>query len=322
MSLAISQVEAELETALASLDGWVEDVLAHENDRFHELSSAWRAQAARIREMDRLLARTESADHERVSRVLRRRRAIAAARASTHAAPISSVSGQVRSRAYDDLMGTLAWVRELVSMIHLAKFTGAPASRAEELVAQIAAAIEGISAVTWQEAAPDSTARPKRQGSIPTRSQEEVVSCDLFQRIGDIIAANLNDLVDRFEDPEVMLKQAIREMETMIESATGGAARAIAGERLLARDLADHERKALRWNGRAEKAVLQGDDDLARQAIALRTRARSDGRGTARTAKVGGTDGAGPARAGECDASQAGRGPAEARKSLHPASAR
>jgi len=90
----------------------------------------------------------------------------------------------------------------------------------------------------------------------------------LFQRIGDIIAANLNDLVDRFEDPEVMLKQAIREMETMIETATGGAARAIAGERLLARDLADHERKALLWKSRAEKAVLQGDDDLARRAIA------------------------------------------------------
>jgi hypothetical protein len=48
-------------------------------------------------------------------------------------------------------MGTLAWVRELVSMIHLAKFTGAPASRAEELVAQIAAAVEGLSEVTWQE---------------------------------------------------------------------------------------------------------------------------------------------------------------------------
>jgi hypothetical protein len=36
-------------------------------------------------------------------------------------------------------------------MIHLAKFTGAPASRASELVAQIAAAVEGISAVTWQD---------------------------------------------------------------------------------------------------------------------------------------------------------------------------
>jgi hypothetical protein len=50
-------------------------------------------------------------------------------------------------------MGTLAWVRELVSMIHLAKFTGAPASRAEELVAQIAAAVEGLSEVTWPDAA-------------------------------------------------------------------------------------------------------------------------------------------------------------------------
>jgi phage shock protein A len=89
----------------------------------------------------------------------------------------------------------------------------------------------------------------------------------LFQRVGDIIAANLNDLVDRFEDPEVMLKHAIREMETMIESATGGAARAIAGERLLGRELSDHERKAARWSARAENAVIQGDDDLARQAI-------------------------------------------------------
>ena len=90
----------------------------------------------------------------------------------------------------------------------------------------------------------------------------------LFRRIGDIIAANLNDLVDRFEDPEVMLKQAIREMETMIEGATAGAARAAAGERLLARDLSDHQRKSGHWNARAEQAVTDGDDDLARQAIA------------------------------------------------------
>jgi len=90
----------------------------------------------------------------------------------------------------------------------------------------------------------------------------------LFQRIGDIIAANLNDLVDRYEDPEVMLKQAIREMDTMIESATAGAARAIAGERLLSKDLSDHEQKTAQWRARAEEGVSRGDDDLARQAIA------------------------------------------------------
>jgi phage shock protein A len=90
----------------------------------------------------------------------------------------------------------------------------------------------------------------------------------LFQRVGDIVAANLNDLVDRFDDPEVMLKHAIREMETMIEGATGAAARAIAAERVLARDLSDHQRVARRWKDRAQDAVAHGNDGLARQAIA------------------------------------------------------
>jgi hypothetical protein len=177
ISQAIAQVEAELETALASLDGWVEDVLAHENDRFHELSSAWRAQAARIREMDRLLARTEPADPKRpvaaaLETIDRWRQSEQTRRANVERLR------QIRSRAYDDLMGTLAWVRELVSMIHLAKYTGAPASRAEELVAQIAAAIEGISAVTWQEAGPDSSVRPEPPNSIPSPSREENLPCD------------------------------------------------------------------------------------------------------------------------------------------------
>jgi phage shock protein A len=57
-------------------------------------------------------------------------------------------------------------------------------------------------------------------------------------------------------------------METLIEATTGAAARAIASERLLGQDLADHEQKARSWHARAEEAVVQGDDDLARQAIA------------------------------------------------------
>ena len=172
MARAIAQVEAELDLAIASLDGWVEDVLAHENDRLHELSTAWRAQADRIREMDRLLARAEPAVSGPEAND-RWRRSDQSRRANLDRLQ------QVRGRAYEDLMGTLAWVRELVSMIHLAKFTGAPASRAEELVAQIAAAVEGISAVTWQEAGPQTTTRPNGADSIiTTHSQEETVPCD------------------------------------------------------------------------------------------------------------------------------------------------
>ena len=180
LSQTIAQVEAELGMALASLDGWVEDVLAHETDRFHELGIAWRAQAARIREMDRLLARVEPVTHAPMSGLPdpevndRNRQSEQARRANLVRLH------EVRNRAYEDLTGTLTRVRELVSMIHLAKFTGAPASRAEELVGQIAAAIEGISAVTWQDAPAESKVGTPPTGRVshtpPT--SEEILPCD------------------------------------------------------------------------------------------------------------------------------------------------
>jgi hypothetical protein len=147
MAVTIAQVDGELKTALGSLGGWAEGVLVREKDRLGELRSAWTAQAQRIREMDKLLAGPEDPappnDGETNQRILQ----------SEHARHRNRERFQrLRKRAYDDLMGTLAWVRELVSMIYLAKFTGAPASRAEDLVAQIAAAVEGLSEITWQDA--------------------------------------------------------------------------------------------------------------------------------------------------------------------------
>ena len=159
MGQVIAQVDSELDAALSSLDGWAEDVLAREKDCIQELRSAWNAQAGRIREMDHLLAQPEFAqvteatpatDH---SPLTTHHSPEPDRRRQSELARLKNVERlrQVRRQAYEDLMGTLVWVRELVSMIHLAKFTGAPASRAEELVAQIAAAVEGVSAVTWQE---------------------------------------------------------------------------------------------------------------------------------------------------------------------------
>jgi len=149
MTAAIAQVDAELDAALGSLDGWAEDVLAREKGRIRELRAAWTAQADRIREMDRLLAQPE------VSAALPSSVTPDASERLRHSQRARQQNierlRRIRQRAYDDLMGMLAWVRELVSMIHLAKFTGAPASRAEELVAQIAAAVEGLSELTWHE---------------------------------------------------------------------------------------------------------------------------------------------------------------------------
>lgn len=144
MTAAIAQVDAELDAALHGLDGWASDVLAREKGRLDELRVAWNLQAERIREMDRLLALPDTSvppatTNERLRHSQRARQ------------QNLERLRRVRQRAYDDLMGMLAWVRELVSMIHLAKFTGAPAARAEELLAQIAAAVEGLSQVASAE---------------------------------------------------------------------------------------------------------------------------------------------------------------------------
>src|SRR6202042_1731920 len=97
------------------------------------------------------LARAGPADHEPISAIAGRETSDRCRQSQqTRRANVARLR-QVRDRAYDDQMSTLAWVRELVSMIHLAKFTGAPASKAEELVAQIAAAVEGLAQISWQE---------------------------------------------------------------------------------------------------------------------------------------------------------------------------
>lgn len=152
MAQAIARVDAELEGALRSLDGWAEVVLVREKDRLQELRAAWTHQAQRIREMDQILARLE---HEGSRDPLAASQAICErVQTSQEVVRVNLQRLQsVRARSFQDLLATLAWVRELVSMIHLAKFTGAPASRAEELVAQIAAAVDGLSAVTWQDEA-------------------------------------------------------------------------------------------------------------------------------------------------------------------------
>jgi hypothetical protein len=152
MTQAVRQVESELEAALASLDDWSEGVLSREVGRIEELRLAWRAQAERIRELDRLLASPGfKEDSNAIADAVQDDAHWIQSTRTTRQKNIVRLR-ELRSQLQTDLMATLAWVRELVTMIHLARFSGAPASRAEELVAQIAAAVEGLSEVnSWSE---------------------------------------------------------------------------------------------------------------------------------------------------------------------------
>lgn len=186
MAAAIAEVNMELDAALSSLGGWAENVLDSERGRLAELRTALVAHAARIRSMDALLAAGNAADagHATPDRspvengeTTDRRRQSESARRQNVARLLA-----VRRQSYDDLMATLAWIRELVSMIHLAKFTGAPASRAGELVAQIAAAVEGISAVVERTSDPPNdpplqpSADPRISDRLPADNSSTAVA--------------------------------------------------------------------------------------------------------------------------------------------------
>ena len=90
---------------------------------------------------------------------------------------------------------------------------------------------------------------------------------NLFKRISDVLTANLNDLVDRVEDPERMIKQLIREMEENVNSAREGVIDAVASEKQLAKELESQRRQADDWRDRARRAMENGNEMLAREAL-------------------------------------------------------
>jgi len=97
----------------------------------------------------------------------------------------------------------------------------------------------------------------------------------ILDRMSRLIRANINDLIDRAEDPEKMLNELLREMESNIRDARMQVANMIAQEKELEADLKEAQRDSREWERRAELAVGSGKDDLAREALRRRRDAES-----------------------------------------------
>lgn len=89
----------------------------------------------------------------------------------------------------------------------------------------------------------------------------------LLERVGTLLRANLNDLVEKAEDPERMLKQIVLDMENQLLQVKTQVAIAIADQHLLEKKRVDHEQQAAEWRRKAELAVSKTQDDLARAAL-------------------------------------------------------
>jgi phage shock protein A len=89
----------------------------------------------------------------------------------------------------------------------------------------------------------------------------------LLERVSTLVRANLNDLIDRAENPEKMIKQVMLDMENQLMQVKTQVAIAIADEHLLLKKQKENEDKAAEWARKAELAVDKKQDDLARVAI-------------------------------------------------------
>jgi phage shock protein A len=89
----------------------------------------------------------------------------------------------------------------------------------------------------------------------------------LLERVSTLIRANLNDLIDKAEDPEKMIKQVILDMQNQLLQVKTQVAIAIADQHLLEKKQKENEEKTSEWMRKADLAVSKKDDDLARAAL-------------------------------------------------------
>ena len=89
----------------------------------------------------------------------------------------------------------------------------------------------------------------------------------LLERVGTLLRANLNDLIDRAEDPEKMVKQVILDMENQLMQVKTLVAISIADLHLLEKKREETERERETYFKTASLAVEKTKDDIARQAL-------------------------------------------------------
>jgi phage shock protein A len=89
----------------------------------------------------------------------------------------------------------------------------------------------------------------------------------ILKRISKLISANINHMLDEAEDPEVMVKEIIRDMEASIIELRRETVRAIAREKQLQKQKEAAKGMALDLEGQVKLALEKDDEDLAKKLV-------------------------------------------------------
>lgn len=90
----------------------------------------------------------------------------------------------------------------------------------------------------------------------------------ILARFKDIMASNINALLDKMEDPEKMIDQYMRNLESDLGKVKSETAAVMADEKRAKRELDECQEEIDKLQSYAEKAIKAGNDDDARQFLA------------------------------------------------------
>lgn len=93
----------------------------------------------------------------------------------------------------------------------------------------------------------------------------------IFNRIGTLLKSNVNDAINRAEDPEKMLNQMLLDMQGQMVEAKKQVAVAIADEKRLQKQFETEKQLSVEWEKKAMLAIKAGNDELAKQALMRKT---------------------------------------------------
>ncbi|MFZ0931817.1 MAG: PspA/IM30 family protein [Syntrophobacteraceae bacterium] len=89
----------------------------------------------------------------------------------------------------------------------------------------------------------------------------------LLERVSMLIRSNLNDLIDKAEDPEKMVKQIILDAEAELRELKGQVAVSVADQHMLEQKCKEHQDKMADWMHKAELSLDRQEEALARTAL-------------------------------------------------------
>jgi phage shock protein A len=119
----------------------------------------------------------------------------------------------------------------------------------------------------------DSEVERLRRTPTNTSANIGVPLMGIFSRTRDIIAANFNELLEKADDPEKMIRMIIFEMEETLVEIRASAARTIADQKEMHRHTVKLDRLQADWADKAQLALSKDREDLARAALVEKKKA-------------------------------------------------